>query len=58
MTVKNRIMIVEDEGVTAMGIQRSLKDMGYTITSVETTAEGAVTKASVKAIELLNKNAS
>jgi len=53
MTVQNRIMIVEDEGVTAMGIQRSLIDMGYTITSVETTAEGAVKKASEEKPDLV-----
>jgi diguanylate cyclase (GGDEF)-like protein/PAS domain S-box-containing protein len=40
-------MIVEDEGATAIVIQRSLEEMGYTITSVETTAEGAVKKVSI-----------
>jgi signal transduction histidine kinase len=53
MTVKNSIMIVEDEGATAMVIQRNLEEMGYTITSVETTAEGAVKKASEEKPDLV-----
>ncbi len=53
MTAKSRIMIVEDEGATAMGIQRSLEEMGYTITSVETTAEGAVNKVSIDKPDLV-----
>src|SRR5512139_2281228 len=53
MSAKNRIMIVEDEGVTAMGIQRSLEEIGYAITSVETTAEGAVKKVSVDKPDLV-----
>jgi diguanylate cyclase (GGDEF)-like protein/PAS domain S-box-containing protein len=46
-------MIVEDEGATAMVIQRSLEEMGYTITSVETTAEGAVNKVSIDKPDLV-----
>ncbi len=53
MTVKSSIMIVEDEGATAMVIQRSLEEMGYAITSVETTAEGAVKKASEEKPDLV-----
>ena len=46
-------MIVEDEGATAMGIQRSLEEMGYTVTSVETTAEGAVNKVLIDKPDLV-----
>lgn len=42
MTAKKRIMIVEDEGVTALGIKVRLEELGYNVTSVEATAEGAV----------------
>lgn len=42
---QKRIMIVEDEGVTAIGIQRSIHDMGYAVTSVEVTGADAVRKA-------------
>jgi diguanylate cyclase (GGDEF)-like protein/PAS domain S-box-containing protein len=46
-------MIVEDEGATAMVIQRNLEEMGYSITSVETTAEGAVNKVSIDKPDLV-----
>ncbi len=43
---QKRIMIVEDEGITAIGIQRSIHDMGYAVTSVEVSGADAVKKAS------------
>ena len=42
---KKRIMIVEDEGITAMRIKSSLEDMGYSVTSTEFTGEEALIKA-------------
>jgi len=42
---KKRIMVVEDEGITALRIQKNLEDMGYTVTSMEFTGEDAVKKA-------------
>lgn len=42
---RKRIMIVEDESITAMSIKSSLKDAGYDVTSVVSTAEEAVMKA-------------
>jgi len=40
-----RIMIVEDEGITAMSIKRSLEEKGYTVTSAVSTGEEAIQKA-------------
>ena len=42
---KKRIMVVEDESITAMRIKKSLEDIGYTVTSTEFTGEEAVKKA-------------
>ncbi|MCK5504634.1 MAG: response regulator [Thermodesulfovibrionia bacterium] len=42
---KKRIMVVEDEGITAMRIQRSMEDMGYTVTSIVISGEEAIEKA-------------
>ncbi len=42
---KKRIMIVEDESITAMRIKNSLEDIGYSVTSTEFTGEEAVKKA-------------
>lgn len=42
---RKRIMIVEDEGITAMSIKSSLGEKGYTITSAVSTGEEAVKKA-------------
>jgi len=42
---KKRIMIVEDEGATALTIQSILEDMGYSLSSVEISGEDAVKKA-------------
>ncbi len=39
---KKRIMVVEDEGITAMNIKVSLEDMGYVVTSISVTGEDAV----------------
>ena len=42
---KKRIMVVEDEGITAMRIQRSMEDTGYTVTSIVISGEEAIEKA-------------
>ncbi|MBI5663831.1 MAG: diguanylate cyclase [Nitrospirae bacterium] len=42
---QKRIMIVEDEGVTAIGIRANIHDMGYAVTSIEVAGENAVRKA-------------
>ncbi len=42
---KKRIMIVEDEGITAMRIKSSLEQMGYDVTSTAYSGEEAVIKA-------------
>lgn len=41
---KSRIMIVEDEGITAMGIRNSLEEMGYEVSSIVNSGEDAVQK--------------
>ncbi|MEW6600807.1 MAG: response regulator [Nitrospirota bacterium] len=43
---KKRIMVVEDEGITAMRIKNGLEEMGYSITSTLHSGEEAVIKAS------------
>jgi AmiR/NasT family two-component response regulator len=40
-----RIMIVEDESIVAMGIKHKLEDLGYRIVGIEATGEGAVETA-------------
>ncbi|MEN8264798.1 MAG: response regulator [Nitrospirota bacterium] len=42
---KKRIMIVEDEAITAMRIQNSLEDMGHIVTSTEFSGKDAIKKA-------------
>ena len=42
---KKRIMVVEDEGITAMRISSSLEEMGYSVTSTEFSGEDAVKRA-------------
>lgn len=42
---KKRIMVVEDEGITAMRIKNSLEQMGYDVTSTVFSGEDAVIKA-------------
>ncbi|MBF0488149.1 MAG: diguanylate cyclase [Nitrospirae bacterium] len=44
-TKKARVMIVEDEGVIAMDIKRTLMDFGYTVTSISSTAVEAIKHA-------------
>lgn len=41
---KKRIMVVEDEGVTAMRIKRSMQDMGYAVAPIMISGEDAVEK--------------
>jgi diguanylate cyclase (GGDEF)-like protein/PAS domain S-box-containing protein len=45
MIGKKCIMVVEDEGITAMSIQSSLEEMGYEVTSVAVSGEEAIQKA-------------
>lgn len=45
MLTPARILIVEDEGIIAQDIQRTLKGQGYTVVGVEDTGEGAVALA-------------
>lgn len=40
-----KILVVEDEAVTSMDIQRSLTDLGYSVCGIATTGELAVKKA-------------
>ena len=40
-----RIMVVEDEGITSLMLQNSLKGMGYTVTSAVFSGKEAVRKA-------------
>ena len=40
-----RIMVVEDEWVIADDIQKSLRNLGYTVSSIVPTGEGAIQKA-------------
>lgn len=42
---KKRIMVVEDEGITALGIKSSLESMGYTVASMVFSGEEAIEKA-------------
>jgi CheY-like chemotaxis protein len=42
---KKRIMVVEDEGITAMRIKNSLEQMGYDVTSTVYSGEEALAKA-------------
>ncbi len=42
---KNRIMVVEDESITALSLQRSLEDMGYIVSSTVLSGEEAVKRA-------------
>jgi CheY-like chemotaxis protein len=44
-TKRKRIMVVEDEGVTAMMISSSLVEMGYSVIASEFSGEEAVKKA-------------
>ncbi|UTB32846.1 MAG: response regulator [Methanobacterium sp. ERen5] len=40
-----RIMIVEDESIVAMGIKHKLEDLGYDVVGIVATGEGAVKTA-------------
>ncbi len=42
---KSKIMIVEDEGITADDIRMSLQSLGYTVSSVVSSGEEAIKKA-------------
>ena len=43
--VNERIMIVEDESIVAMGVKHKLEDLGYKVVGIEATGEGAVETA-------------
>lgn len=43
--VKERILIVEDEQIVAMGIRMMLKNLGYTVTGIASSGEEAISKA-------------
>ncbi|MCB9686133.1 MAG: response regulator [Alphaproteobacteria bacterium] len=45
MTVRTRILVVEDEGITAWDIEHSLIDLGFEVVGVADTAEEAVDMA-------------
>jgi PAS domain S-box-containing protein len=42
---ETKILVVEDEAITGMDIQRSLTEMGYSVVAIATTGELAVRKA-------------
>ena len=42
---EERILIIEDEHIVAMGIKRMLKSLGYTIAGVASSGEDAISKA-------------
>jgi len=50
---KKRVMVVEDESITAMRIQRSLEKMGYRVTSTVFSGEEALTKAAADKPDLV-----
>ncbi|MBF0344006.1 MAG: diguanylate cyclase [Nitrospirae bacterium] len=50
---KARIMIVEDEGLTGAYIQKTLEGLGYTVTSLEFSAEEAIEKAGIDRPDLI-----
>ncbi len=50
---KKRIMVVEDEGITAMNIQCCLEEMGHTVTSTVFSGESAVRKAATDDPDLI-----
>ncbi len=39
---KKRILIVEDQGITAMDEQQIMRDLGYEVTGIAMTGEEAV----------------
>jgi PAS domain S-box-containing protein len=43
--VPARIMIVEDEGLVALGIKEGLESLGYEVTAVASSADGAINQA-------------
>jgi PAS domain S-box-containing protein len=45
MMSETKILVVEDEAITGMDIQRSLQEMGYAVVAIATTGEVAVSKA-------------
>ncbi|MDY6903181.1 MAG: response regulator [Thermodesulfobacteriota bacterium] len=50
---KERILIVEDEFVTAMEIEESLKDLGYAVTDIVNSGEKALSAVESSAVDLV-----
>jgi len=50
---KSRILIVEDEGITAMGIRNSLEEMGYEVSAIAQSADEALREASEQIPDLV-----
>lgn len=50
---KARILVVEDEGLTGVYIEKTLNDLGYTVTSVEFSGEEAIEKAALDRPDLV-----
>jgi CheY-like chemotaxis protein len=50
---RKRIMVVEDEGITAMNIKSELEDMGYDVPSIAISGEEALEIAGQNNIDLV-----
>jgi len=50
---KKRIMVVEDEGITALMILNSLEEMGYTVAAPAFSADEAIERAKVERPDLV-----
>ncbi len=48
-----RILIVEDEAVTAMAIRKHLTNLGYSVCGITQTAELAIRKAMEEMVDLI-----
>ncbi len=51
--MKKRILIVEDEPITALSEQQMLKDLGYEVTGIALTGEAAVQRAGADKPDLI-----
>ena len=50
---QTRILVVEDEGIVGLEIQNRLTNMGYTVTDVVATGEGAIDRATLDQPDLI-----
>ena len=48
-----KILIVEDENIVALGIKKMLKNMGYRVPSIASTGEEAINKAEITFPDLI-----